>query len=51
MFVTKRRNTPAPKAIERVLNALGESASEVAGVTKNVVCFALGRVVPVPGIA
>ena len=50
MFVTKRRNTPAPKAIERVLNALGESASEVAGVTKNVVCFALGRVVQYQGL-
>ena len=49
-FVTKRRNTPAPKAIERVANALGESASAFAGVTKGVARFVLGRVVQYQGL-
>jgi len=50
MFITRRRNTPAPKAIERVLNAVAESAQSVAGVTMGAGRFALGRVVPYQGL-
>ncbi|MGH7366768.1 MAG: Gfo/Idh/MocA family protein, partial [Candidatus Rokuibacteriota bacterium] len=50
MFITQRRNTPAPKAIERVLNALAESAQSAAGVAMGAGRFALGRVVPYQGL-
>ena len=46
MFVTKRRNTPAPKAIERVVNVMAESAGAFTGVTAGAARFAMGKVVP-----
>ena len=50
MFITRRRNTPAPKAIERVLNALAESAQSAAGVAIGAGRFALRQVVPYQGL-
>ena len=50
MFVSRRRNTPAPKAIERVVNAVVESAQSVAGVATGAGRFALGRVMPYQGL-
>ena len=46
MFVTKRRQTPAPKAIERVANVFSESIGSLAGVTSGILKFAVGRTVP-----
>ena len=43
MFVTKRRNTPAPKAIERVVNVMAESAGAFTGVTAGAARFAMVR--------
>ncbi len=50
MFITRRRSTPAPKAIERVLNAVVESGQSVLGVAMGAGRFALGRVVPYQGL-
>jgi len=50
MFVSRRRNTPAPKAIERVLNAVAESAQSAAGVVAGAGRFAIGRVLPYQGL-
>jgi predicted dehydrogenase/nucleoside-diphosphate-sugar epimerase len=50
MFVTRRRNTPAPKAIERVVNAVVESAQTAVGVTTGAGRFAMGRVKPYQGL-
>ncbi len=50
MFVSGRRNTPAPKAIERVFNALNESAQSAAGVLLGAGRFAAGRVLPYQGL-
>jgi nucleoside-diphosphate-sugar epimerase len=50
MFVSGRRNTPAPKAIERVFNALSESAQSAAGVVLGAGRFAAGRVLPYQGL-
>lgn len=50
MFISRRRNTPAPKSIERVLNALTESAQSAAGVVGGAGRFAAGRVVPYQGL-
>ena len=44
------RNTPAPKAIERVFNAVAESAQSAAGVVSGAGRFALGRVLPYQGL-
>lgn len=50
MFVSGRRNTPAPKAIERVFNALSESAQSAVGVLLGAGRFAAGRVLPYQGL-
>jgi predicted dehydrogenase/nucleoside-diphosphate-sugar epimerase len=50
MFVTRRRNTPAPKAIERVLNAALESAGASAQVVVGAGRFAAGKIVPYQGL-
>lgn len=50
MFVSGRRNTPAPKAIERVVNALSESGQSAAGVLLGAGRFAAGRVLPYQGL-
>jgi predicted dehydrogenase/nucleoside-diphosphate-sugar epimerase len=50
MFISRRRNTPAPKAIERVLNTLAESAQSAVGVLRGAGRFAAGRVVPYQGL-
>ena len=50
MFVTRRRNTPAPKAIERVLNAGLESVQSSAQVVVGAGRFAAGKVVPYQGL-
>ncbi len=44
MFHTTRRSTPAPKAAERVLNAVGESLQTLVQVPWNAAGFVLGRV-------
>jgi nucleoside-diphosphate-sugar epimerase len=50
MFVSGRRNTPAPKAIERVFNAVSESAQSATGVLLGAGRFAAGRVLPYQGL-
>jgi 2-alkyl-3-oxoalkanoate reductase len=50
MFVSRRRNTPAPKAVERVFNALAESAQSALGVMGGAGRFAAGRVLPYQGL-
>jgi predicted dehydrogenase/nucleoside-diphosphate-sugar epimerase len=50
MFVSGRRNTPAPKAIERVFNAVSESAQSATGVLMGAGRFAAGRVLPYQGL-
>lgn len=50
MFVSGRRNTPAPKAIERVFNAVIESAQSATGVVLGAGRFAAGRVLPYQGL-
>lgn len=50
MFVSARRNTPAPKAIERVFNTLSESAQSATGVLLGAGRFAAGRVLPYQGL-
>jgi nucleoside-diphosphate-sugar epimerase/predicted dehydrogenase len=50
MFVTRRRNTPLPKAAERVLNAFTESISSAIQLTSNATLFVAGRIKPYQGL-
>jgi predicted dehydrogenase/nucleoside-diphosphate-sugar epimerase len=50
MYLVRRRNTPAPKAVERIVNALGESVSSAAQLTWNVGMFALGQIQQYQGL-
>lgn len=50
MFVTHRKNTPFPKAIERVLNARGEGKAIRRQVTRNVIRFLRGRLLSYHGL-
>ena len=50
MFISRRRNTPAPKAIERVFNAVAESVQSTVGVVGGAGRFVAGRVVPYQGL-
>jgi len=50
MFLTRRRHTPLPKAIERVGNAMAESSSAAMQVFLGAARFVLGRVVPYQGL-
>ncbi|MEK7702477.1 MAG: NAD-dependent epimerase/dehydratase family protein [Nitrospirota bacterium] len=44
MAVTIKKNTPLPKAIERVMNAMGESKQTMIQVPKNVLGFLRGKI-------
>ncbi|MCG3148436.1 MAG: Inositol 2-dehydrogenase/D-chiro-inositol 3-dehydrogenase [Verrucomicrobiae bacterium] len=50
MFVTCRKNTPFPKAIERVLNARGEGKGICRQVRRNVVKFLRGQLMSYHGL-
>jgi nucleoside-diphosphate-sugar epimerase len=50
MFVTQRRNTPLPKAIERVANAVGESVSATGQVVLSAAKFVFGQIRPYQGL-
>jgi predicted dehydrogenase/nucleoside-diphosphate-sugar epimerase len=50
MFVSRRANTPLPKAAERFLNVIAESATAAKQVVGSAVAFARGRVVPYQGL-
>lgn len=50
MYLLRRRNTPAPKAIERIANALGESISSAGQLTWNVALFAAGKIQQYQGL-
>lgn len=50
MFMSRRANTPLPKAAERFLNVIAESASATKQVVQSAVAFARGRVVPYQGL-
>jgi predicted dehydrogenase/nucleoside-diphosphate-sugar epimerase len=50
MYLVRRRHTPLPKAIERVVNALGESVSSVAQLTWNTARFLTGSIQPYQGL-
>ena len=50
MFVTHRKNTPFPKAIERVVNALGEGRAIRRQVTGNVIRFLRGKLMSYHGL-
>ena len=50
MFLSRRANTPLPKAAERFLNVIAESATAAKQVMGTAVAFARGRVVPYQGL-
>jgi predicted dehydrogenase/nucleoside-diphosphate-sugar epimerase len=50
MYLTRRRHTPLPKAAERVINALAESASSAAQLIWNASLFAIGELQPYQGL-
>ncbi len=50
MSLTRRRNTPLPRAIERVANALSESVSSAAQLTWNAARFVAGNIQPYQGL-
>jgi predicted dehydrogenase/nucleoside-diphosphate-sugar epimerase len=50
MYLTRRRHTPLPKAIERVVNALTESISSAAQLIWNAALFIAGQVQPYQGL-
>lgn len=50
MYLTHRRHTPLPKAIERVVNALMESISSAAQLIWNATLFVTGQVQPYQGL-
>ena len=51
MFLTRRRHVPLlPKAVERVVNAIGESVSAAAQVTSNSARFVAGAIRPYQGL-
>jgi len=50
MYLTRRRHTPLPKAMERVANALGESVSSAAQLLWNSTLFIAGRIRPYQGL-
>lgn len=50
MFLVRRRHTPLPKAIERVVNAIGEAGSAIAQVTSNAARFLAGAIQPYQGL-
>ena len=50
MYLARRRHTPAPKAIERVVNALGESVSSAGQLTWNAAMFITGQIQAYQGL-
>jgi 2-alkyl-3-oxoalkanoate reductase len=50
MYLTRRRHTPLPKAIERLVNALTESISSAAQLMWNAALFIVGQVQPYQGL-
>jgi 2-alkyl-3-oxoalkanoate reductase len=50
MYLTRRRHTPLPKAIERVVNALTESVSSAAQLSWNAALFIASRIQPYQGL-
>ena len=50
MYLTRRRHTPLPKAVERVANALAESASSAVQLIWNGTLFAVGQLQPYQGL-
>jgi len=50
MYLTRRRHTPLPKAVERVANALGESVSSAAQLLWNATLFVAGKIRPYQGL-
>ncbi|MBI3029529.1 MAG: NAD-dependent epimerase/dehydratase family protein [Candidatus Rokubacteria bacterium] len=50
MFLTRRFHTPLPKAVERVVNAIGEAGSIAAQVSSNAVRFMAGSIQPYQGL-
>ena len=50
MYLVRRRNTPLPKAIERVVNAVGESISSAGQLTWNIALFAAGKIQQYQGL-
>src|SRR6266850_1272542 len=50
MYLTRRRHTPLPKAVERVVNALAESASSAAQLLWNATLFVTGQIQPYQGL-
>lgn len=50
MYLVHRRNTPLPKAIERVINALGESISSAGQLTWNAARFLAGNIQAYQGL-
>jgi predicted dehydrogenase/nucleoside-diphosphate-sugar epimerase len=50
MFQASRKETPLPKPIGRVINAITDSVQPLADVSKNVVAFATKRVRPYHGL-
>jgi predicted dehydrogenase/nucleoside-diphosphate-sugar epimerase len=50
MYLTRRRHTPLPKAIERVVNALMESVSSAAQLSWNAALFVAGQIQPYQGL-
>lgn len=50
MYLVRRRHTPLPKAIERVINALGESVSSAAQLSWNAARFLTGNIQQYQGL-
>jgi 2-alkyl-3-oxoalkanoate reductase len=50
MYLTRRRHTPLPKAIERVVNALTESISSAAQLIWNATLFIADQIQPYQGL-
>jgi 2-alkyl-3-oxoalkanoate reductase len=50
MYLVRRRDTPLPKAAERVMNALAESISSATQLSWNAALFVTGRIQPYQGL-
>ena len=50
MYLIRRRDTPLPKAAERVINALTESISSATQLSWNAALFVAGRIQPYQGL-
>jgi 2-alkyl-3-oxoalkanoate reductase len=50
MYLIRRRHTPLPKAVERIINALAESVSSTTQLSWNAALFIAGRIQPYQGL-